>query len=152
MPSIGVAIFHRPAAHAQSSPTTAPAPLKFMQAAPILPVRNLTQSVDFYTTKLGFKREWDYGDPVALVCVGRDQHCIYLSQAGEGAPRSSVYVHVSDVNAMLRDIAANGVLPIEGPVDRAWGMREMIVEDPDGHRLRIGSIYDASALPSEKRK
>ncbi len=29
------------------------------------------------------------------------------------------------------------------PTHFAWGMREVNIEDPDGHRLRIGTATDA---------
>ena len=148
--TIGIAVMQHPVAQADA-PTTAPA-LMFIQAAPILPVKNIAASAEFYVDKLGFKMMWKYGDPVSLLCVGRDNTSIYLSQGGDVIQPTSVYMHVSDVEALRRQIAANGITPVEGPTDQQWGMREIIVEDPDGHRLRIGSIYNESALPSHKQK
>jgi len=37
--------------------------LNFSAATPILNVKNLQASMDYYVQKLGFEKMWDWGDP-----------------------------------------------------------------------------------------
>ncbi len=49
------------------------------------------------------------------------------------------YVAIDDVDAYHRAIAAAGAEIIVPPTDRSWGMREMAVRTPDGHRIMFGA-------------
>lgn len=129
---------------AHSAPAKAPeAPAKDNKVAsitPILSVQDLPASLDYYITKLGFQKQWEHGDPPAFASVERDGLCIFLAQGEQGQPGTWVYIVVADVNALHEDLVARGATIVDPPSDRPWGMREMLVQDPDGHHLRIGSI------------
>ncbi len=44
-----------------------------------------------------------------------------------------------DLASLYEEYQAKGVRITEPPIDKPWGMREMLVEDVDGHTLRIGA-------------
>ena len=46
---------------------------------------------------------------------------------------------VQDVDAWQAEFVARGVKIATGPVDQAWGTREMYVNDADGNSLRFMS-------------
>jgi catechol 2,3-dioxygenase-like lactoylglutathione lyase family enzyme len=117
---------------------------------PILSVRDMSASLEFYTQKLGFKNMWEWGDPATFASISRDGVTIYLAQGDQGQSGTWLYLVVNDVDAIHHELDAKGLAPLEPPRDRPWGMREMLVEDPDGHRLRIGSVRDMAALPGKK--
>jgi uncharacterized glyoxalase superfamily protein PhnB len=48
----------------------------------------------------------------------------------------SIFVH--DVDDLYGDDQRRGAIIRQPPANFPWGVREMHVEDPDGHRLRIG--------------
>ena len=112
---------------------------RFLSSVPILSVRSVPGSIDYYVHKLGFAKEWDWGDPPTFGCVGRDEVSIFLCQGGQGAPGTWISIFVQDVDALHEDYKRRGAIIRQAPTNFSWGVREMNVEDPDGHRLRMGS-------------
>ena len=48
------------------------------------------------------------------------------------------YLHADDVDALHREFVERGAIVLEAPDDRPYGMREMTLATPDGHRLVTG--------------
>jgi uncharacterized glyoxalase superfamily protein PhnB len=48
-------------------------------------------------------------------------------------------VFVDDVDALHEEYKKSGTLIRQLPTNMPWGTREMNVQDPDGHRFRMGS-------------
>ncbi len=110
----------------------------FEHIVPILNVKNVPASIGYYVDKLGFDKKWDWGDPPTFGCVGRDEIELFLCQDGQGAPGTWMSIFVKDVDALHEDYKRRGAIIREPPTDYPWGVREMNIEDLDGHRLRIG--------------
>jgi ankyrin repeat protein len=118
---------------------------RFLSAVPILNVRNVRASIDYYVEKLGFAKEWDWGDPPTFGCVWRDQVRIFLCHDAQGVRGVWISIFVQDVDALHQDYVRRGALIRQPPTNFEWGVREMNVEDLDGHRLRVGSESTAPA-------
>jgi len=112
---------------------------RFLSSVPILNVRNVPASIDYYVHKLGFEKEWDWGDPPTFGCVWRDQVRIFLCEGGQGAPGTWISIFVQNVDALHEDYQRRGAIIRQAPANFPWGVREMNVQDLDGHRLRMGS-------------
>jgi hypothetical protein len=93
---------------------------QFECVVPILNVRNFAASMDYYLNKLGFTRKWDWGTPPTFGCVSRGNVEIFLDALHEEYRKSGAVIRLE-------------------PTNMPWGTREMNVEDPDGHRFRMGS-------------
>ena len=53
-----------------------------------------------------------------------------------------MYLHLAsleDLAALYQEYQAKAVKITEPSTDHPWGMREMLIEDVDGHILRIGA-------------
>lgn len=48
------------------------------------------------------------------------------------------FIHVNDVDGLYRRLTNHGATIRKAPTDEPWGLREMAVETPDGHRVMIG--------------
>jgi uncharacterized glyoxalase superfamily protein PhnB len=107
---------------------------------PMLPVRHMPASVNFYCGQLGFdleKRRDDWGwamlrfdDCRLIVDQSINQHA--------GQPRDSVlYLYPDDVVAYHGQLRANGVVVPDLDVT-FYGHAEFRITDPDGNRLWIG--------------
>lgn len=112
---------------------------RFESAIPILNVTNVPASIDYYVDKLGFEKEWEWGTPPTFACVRRDDVRIFMCQDGQGQPGTWISIFVQDVDALYEDYRRRGAKIPEPPTTFPWHVREMLVEDPDGHCLRIGS-------------
>jgi ankyrin repeat protein len=112
---------------------------RFLSSVPILNVRSVPASTDYYVHKLGFEKEWDWGDPATFACVRRDQVRIFLCQGAQGAPGTWISIFVQNVDGLYEDYQRRGADIRQAPTNFPWGVREMNVQDLDGHRLRLGS-------------
>jgi len=112
---------------------------RFLSSVPILSVKSVRASIDYYVHKLGFEKEWDWGDPPTFGCVWRDQVRIFLCEGGQGAPGTWISIFVQNVDALHEDYQRRGAIIRQAPANFPWGVREMNVQDLDGHRLRMGS-------------
>jgi len=65
---------------------------------------------------------------------------IFLSKhTGDCEIGGAVYFVVPDMDACYRDFSARGIVVSRAPEATSWGMREMLVTDPDGNRLRFAT-------------
>jgi len=112
---------------------------RFLSSVPILSVRSVLASIDHYVHTLGFEKEWDWGDPPTFACVRRDQVSIFLCQGAQGSPGTWLSIFVQNVDALYEDYQRRGADIRQAPTNFPWGVREMNVQDLDGHRLRLGS-------------
>lgn len=111
---------------------------RFEHIVPILNVRNIVASFDYYVGKLGFEKKWEWGEPPTFGCVARDEVSIFLSQGAQGSPGTWISIFVQDIDALHEAYKRSGAIVREPPRNYPWGLREMTVEDLDGHRLRMG--------------
>jgi len=100
-----------------------------------LATNDMPRSVQFYLA-LGFTMK--YGGPTegftSFTCGTAFLNLIaevHASVTGWGR----VIFHVSDVDAMYRNVIAAGLVPSFAPRDAPWGERYFHISDPDGHEL-----------------
>jgi catechol 2,3-dioxygenase-like lactoylglutathione lyase family enzyme len=121
-----------------------------MMLFPTLEVRDVEASVDWYTRVLGFSlvyRMQDFVEQTHLAHIRRLKHQdILLVPRNENfaAPGSGITVtlafsaeavdNIPALDAFAERMAREGAV-IEGPVDRPWNTRDVVVRDPDGYRL-----------------
>jgi len=115
---------------------------------PILNVRDITASKDFYVNILGFKvAEW--GDD-NFTSVNKDNTGIYLCRGAQGQYGTWIWVGFDgDIYSLYDELVSKGVIIKQPPVNYSWAL-EMQVEDPDGHVLRFGTDPDPGKPFSDK--
>ena len=57
--------------------------------------------------------------------------------APDAGSRAVFTIHVDDVDSVCAELQANGVVLLNGPVDRPWGPRTASFSDPSGHIWEI---------------
>jgi len=55
----------------------------------------------------------------------------------EADSRLQLTITVADVDALCAELAARGVVLLNGPIDRPWGIRTASFHDPGGHIWEI---------------
>ena len=121
------------------------------QAAPILGVRDVQATVDWFVGVLGFELT------APLFGVPGDEGPVYGIVHRDGLPvhvqirrrevwtgereaiETDVYVYVDDVDALYAEYVAAGVTVFREICDEDYGMRDFCIETPDGHRIAFGS-------------
>jgi len=112
---------------------------EFQCVVPILNVKNFAASMEYYVSKLGFEKKWDWGEPPTFGCVARNKIEIFLCEGGQGQSGTWMSIFVKDVDALHEEYKRSGAIIRQPPTNFPWHVREMNVEDLDGHRFRMGS-------------
>jgi catechol 2,3-dioxygenase-like lactoylglutathione lyase family enzyme len=117
------------------------------RAAPILPSRDLSETLAFYSA-LGFENrgappdEWDY---LILGRGGAELHFTLDADVDPFRTAGSCYLFVDDAarvyerwRAVVRPDPSTGSR-VEPLVETDYGMREFAVVDPSGNLIRVGT-------------
>ena len=75
------------------------------------------------------------GTIVNLLDVREAAELIAPATAGgaEGGPRFQLTIDVDDTDATAAELQDRGVVFLNGPLDRPWGVRTAAFKDPSGH-------------------
>jgi len=106
---------------------------------PILHVRSLAASQTYYRDVLGFKVDWDHGDPPSFGAVSRGDASIFLCQGCVGPPGAWMMIFARDVDKLYDELRSRHALIRLPPTNMPWQLREMHVADLDGNVIRFGS-------------
>ena len=127
---------------------------RLLATSPLFVVADLDRALRFYRDRLGFTATGVWGDPPCFAMLHRDGCELMLSTGSAGAAPTpngptgtwDLYLRVTDLAAETAACRAAGVPFAQGPKDQPYGMREVEVLDPDGHRLCFAQ--DTSAAPA----
>ena len=101
---------------------------------PVLPVRDLKRSIQFYTETLGFSLQWE-GD--GICSVARDGCPIMLDQGPRSGSGVWVWIGLQD-DTLLKVYRSRGVKVRQEPRNHSWAY-EAKFEDLDGNVLWLGT-------------
>jgi catechol 2,3-dioxygenase-like lactoylglutathione lyase family enzyme len=119
---------------------TIPAPplIECEQIHAVLAVSDILAAVDFYTTKLGFKLGFTWGDPPTFAGVNLGKVQMFLQKGTPDPKGCSVTFLVGDADQLYEFHRANGVEVAEEIADREYGIRDYAVRDLNGYHLSFG--------------
>ncbi len=109
----------------------------------VLAVPDLPTTATYFETALGFREDWRDGDNWRTLSRGGVRvmmgHCPDAMRPGDTGDHSYfAYLHTDDIDALHAELSARGAIILRPPAHKPWGMREMAVATPDGHRLMVG--------------
>lgn len=131
---------------------------RVLASTPLLVVSDLKRAATFYERVLGYEDVEFFGEPPGFCMMHRDQHDLMLSLAektSEVHPHGKfqvwdVHLRVADLDAEKAAIEAAGGKLCGPERTTEYGMRELEIEDPDGHRVCLGQ--DLEPRPEDKDK
>ncbi len=122
---------------------------KLIGIAPILLVKDLLKSVEYWENKVGFEASL-FHEPPTFAILRRDGIAIMLAQSGEGkviipnwhvvGKTADVYIWVSDAETIYKDLIARGATIDWTLYDTPWGTREFGIQDIDDHDIGFGQV------------
>ena len=128
-----------------------------MPMFPTLSVADIGASASWYTDKVGFARVFAIpgadGDVVlehlrwskyADLLLVPEASAPYPAHAKGAGISLSFFVQAETIDDMAARLEASGVEIAEGPVDRPWNTRDIVVTDPDGFRLTFFEPIDTT--------
>jgi uncharacterized glyoxalase superfamily protein PhnB len=117
-------------------------------------VPDVVRAAEYYRDVLGFEIAgyWDgervHQDRSATAVFGivqRDQVRVHFSLAEGEAVRTgdtegayAAYFHITGVDELAADLRRRGATIVDGPEDRVYGQRELVVQDCNGWILAFG--------------
>lgn len=113
--------------------------MTFQSIIPILYSDNVKISIDYYVNILGFENSWCWDDEPGFGGVDNGEVRIFFCKGAQGHPGTWLAINVYDVDEYYEVTKKKGAKIISEPQSYEWGMREMLVEDPDGHKIRFGN-------------
>src|SRR5712692_5013949 len=130
-------------------------PIDPREIAPVAPemfVPDVAEAVRFYTEKLGFKLyRMEQGDGQALFAIITLDRAVvmfaheslYTAMGGSVSAQRGVGIDVrimlQDVDETYRRCRENGVTVVHDIADRYYGLRDFVIADLNGFRLRFAS-------------
>ncbi|MGH7597891.1 MAG: VOC family protein [bacterium] len=116
--------------------------MKFHELTPMLYTTNLKESVEFYTTLLGFQcdsmsEDWGWAsvkrDSVAIMLALPNAHIPFDKPTFTG----SLYLYADDVDALWQQL--HDKVKVCYPIENfEYGMREFAIYDNNGYLLQFG--------------
>ena len=128
------------------TPTSATEP-GFLAGVPQFSVADVLSTVHYYRDRLGFEIGTLVDDPPEWGAVGRGDVELFFNQLPVGAsshPRIrtpgayDAYFRVSGIDRLAAEFRERGAVIREGPTDRIYEMREVVIEDLNGLVLAFG--------------
>ena len=94
----------------------------FNSVVPILKVKNVGAAVEYYVSKLGFRKNW--GEQ-GFASVSRGAATIFLCQGGQGNFGTWISIFLKDVDALHEEYMRTGALIVEPPMNFPWKHRDV---------------------------
>lgn len=119
--------------------------MRISGAIPQLRTTDLASSIRFYTTQIGLTLEFQYEDFYAGIRAG--SQVFHLKLVDEKDPSIEfvdrdehfhLYFQTEDAAASAQALRARGVPLVKDVHETAWGTREFVVRDDQGHTLYFG--------------
>jgi predicted enzyme related to lactoylglutathione lyase len=135
---------------------------RFLSATPQFTVPDLVRTAHYYRDVLGFQIAgfWDgeqvVDDPenvrVVFAIVFRDDVRVFFNVADQESVRTGradgacdAYFNVTGIDALADDLRKRGAQIIDGPEDRSYGQRELVIADCNGLILGFGEATAPSS-------
>ena len=101
---------------------------------PVLPVKNLKDSIKFYVETLGFTVDWE---GQFFASVSRDGCPIMLNEKHDSTDQAWAWIGLAD-DTIFDEYKGKGVNVFQEPQNHPWAY-EMKFEDIDGNILWLGT-------------
>jgi len=106
------------------------------KAVPLLPARNIRESIDFYEAKLGFTA-LNFGNYAILKYKTFEIHLVMSSEQATGNVPGCV-IMVEDIEDMYTLFSSKGLLSVNAKLkDMPWGLREFSIKDNNNNLIRF---------------
>lgn len=147
--------YHRPTDRPEGERMSQPdaKSVRFLSAVPQFTVPDLVKTAEYYRDVLGFQIAgyWD-GTRVSLTpeapvfaVLLRDHIQVFFNQANQTNVRTGrapgaydAYLRVTGIDALAEQFRARGADILDGPEDRLYGQRELVIRDCNGLILAFG--------------
>ena len=107
------------------------------KAIPVLPAGNITETINFFESKLGFVG-MNYGNYAILKNKNTEIH-LQMSPVKPGNTSIGCLVLVENIEDLYTRFCAKGLVGLKGKLqEKPWGIKEFIIVDNNNNHIRFG--------------
>ncbi len=110
---------------------------RFGRVAPTIPVTDIDRALRFYGDVLGFVVSFTNGDPVSLAVINQGDAELHLGIDRDKAGSSHTHLMVDNLDEVHDALRQAGVPIRQPPKVQPWGLRDLVVSDPDGNSFEF---------------
>jgi catechol 2,3-dioxygenase-like lactoylglutathione lyase family enzyme len=119
--------------------------IRLEAAIPQFTVPDVVRTAEYYRDVLGFHIAGYYRTPPIFAIVWRDGIELFFNLADGSDPRTGraegaydAYFRMTGVEALAAEVRTRSADILDGPVDRSYGERELVLRDCNGLVLAFG--------------
>jgi catechol 2,3-dioxygenase-like lactoylglutathione lyase family enzyme len=120
----------------------------YSSAIPVVGTEDVLATLSYFEDKLGFERQFVWGDPPVYAGVRAGEALLYITHdpALAAAIRDrnlepEIFIWVNDIETIYAYHQANAKIT-EPLTERPWGVRQYVVREPSGYRLKIAECIN----------
>jgi catechol 2,3-dioxygenase-like lactoylglutathione lyase family enzyme len=117
----------------------------FGRVAPSIPVTDMSRALRFYCDLLGFTVTFTNGNPVSFAVIKQGGAQLHLSVQPTKAGLFHAHMMVDDLDSLYERLQQASVTIRQAPKVQEWGLRDIIIADPDGNTFEIAEPAIESA-------
>lgn len=107
------------------------------KAVPLLPTRNIQESIDFYETRLGFVAK-NYGGYAVMHYKNTEIHLV-MTMEKISSHFPACLILVDNIEDLYMTLSSKGLIQLRGQLaDKPWGNKEFIITDNNNNLIRFG--------------
>ena len=110
---------------------------RFGRVAPTIPVTDIERALRFYRDVLGFVVAFTNADPVSFAVINQGDAQLHLGVQPDKAGSIHAHLMVDDLDGIHDALRQAGIAIRQTPTVQSWGLRDLIVADPDGNSFEI---------------
>jgi catechol 2,3-dioxygenase-like lactoylglutathione lyase family enzyme len=135
--------------------------IRFNGAVPQFSVPDVTRTAEYYRDVLGFHLAGYWGTPPVFAIVWRDEVELFFNRADRSQVRTGraegaydAYIRIVGVDLLASELKERGADIVDGPVDRVYEQRELVIRDCNAMIIAFGEIAagkegGTSVIPQE---
>lgn len=112
--------------------------MKFEKAIPILETADVAKSIAYFMDELHFENHWIWGEEKDFGGIVRGNVELFFAKSTNPIHPQSFVIVLNNVDEYYESIKNGSAKILSPPETMEWNMREMWIECPDGHKIRIG--------------
>ncbi|WP_340608175.1 bleomycin resistance protein [Xenorhabdus bharatensis] len=108
------------------------------EAVPVLAALDMNEMIQFYTERLGFTCDSQFGDQYGIVSRGNTELHFWSCDDKYIAENTSCYIYVENIQEVFDELKDQ--VEISDIKETSWGGLEMYLFDPSGNLLKFGQV------------